>query len=243
VTGVDESDRGAADRESVLAELDDRLLEHGLFVRGVTRLNDDEIETYGLDPASPGLALVGNIGSSYWPRFSRAPEFGDGMTDPLDRWSRRVAAEMARDLSLQPLFPFEGPPYYPFQQWARRAEGLEQSPIGVLMHPEFGLWHSYRFALYGVDSDSRQPAPAAISPCRDCDAKPCLHSCPVEAFDGNSYDVDRCAGYLRRHAEAECNRRGCQARYACPVAPGLRYIDAQGSFHLHAFLAVHAAAE
>ena len=224
-------------------QLGDSLREHGLFLRGITRLRDDEIENLGLDPASPGLALVGNIGSSYWPCFSHSPEFGDGLADPLDRWSRRIAAEIARDFALRPLFPFEGPPYYPFQQWARRAEGLEQSPIGVLMHPDFGLWHSYRFALYGVDADRLQAVAPAVSPCRACEAKPCLHSCPVEAFDGDSYAVDRCAAYLRQHPEAECNRRGCLARYACPVAPELRYVDAQGSFHLHAFLAAHPAPE
>ncbi len=234
---------GADGRGAVPAGLEQRLLEHGLYLRGVTRLNEDEIETYGLDPAKPVLALVGNIGSSYWPYFSRSPEFDDAEADPLDRWSRRVAGEIARDLSLRPLFPFEGPPYYPFQQWARRAEGLEQSPIGVLMHPRFGLWHSYRFALYGLDADTRQSARAAVSPCRACDSKPCLHSCPVGAFDGKGYDVDGCAAYLRRHPQAECNRRGCLARYACPVAPEMRYIDAQGSFHLGAFLAVHRAPE
>jgi hypothetical protein len=227
----------------VLAELEQRLLGHGLYLRGVTCLGDDEIEAFGLDPAKPALALVGNIGSSYWPFFSRSPEFDDAEADPLDRWSQRVAGEISRDLSLRPLFPFEGPPYYPFQQWARRAEGLEQSPIGVLMHPRFGLWHSYRFALYGLGADTAQSAREADSPCRVCDSKPCLHGCPVEAFDGHSYDVDGCTAYLRRHPEAECNRHGCLARYACPVAPEMRYIDAQGSFHLRAFLAAHRAPE
>ena len=102
------------------------LQEYGLFVRGVTMLSTAEIETYGFSKAKPALALVGNIGSSYWPVFSQSPEFLDGEADPLDRWSRRVAGAIAAELPIEPVYPFEGPPYYPFQQWAQRAEALEQ---------------------------------------------------------------------------------------------------------------------
>ena len=37
--------------------------------------------------------------------------------------------------------PVRRPPYWPFQQWARRAEPVHPSPIGVLIHPRYGLWH------------------------------------------------------------------------------------------------------
>jgi hypothetical protein len=207
--------------------LEQRLREYGLYLRGITRLNPDELESYGFPVDRAAIALVGNIGSSYWPLFSESPEYDDGAADPLDRWSRRVAETVAAEFSLQPVYPFEGPPYYPFQRWAQRAEALEQSPIGVMMHPEFGLWHSYRFAH------------AAASPCIDCSDKPCLRRCPVDAFDGSGYDVEACAGYLRQMPLAECHALGCLARYACPVAPGLRYVPEQGRFHLQAFLGNH----
>ena len=212
------------------------LQEYGLFVRGVTRLGKVEIETYGFCETKPTLALVGNIGSSYWPVFSQSPEFLDGEADPLDRWSRRVATAIAAELPVEPVYPFEGPPYYPFQQWAQRAERLEQSPIGVMIHPDYGLWHSYRFALLGADFEVDQPRSSGQSPCVSCDAKPCLHRCPVDAFDANGYDVERCAGYLRQTPQAECHSSGCLARYACPVATDLSYTPEQGQFHLQAFL-------
>ncbi len=209
---------------------------YGLFVRGTTELNQDEIETYGFSAAGPALALVGNIGSSYWPVFSRSPEFSDGQPHPLDRWSRRVAEEIATELPLQPVYPFEGPPYYPFQQWAHRAEALEQSPIGVMIHPEFGLWHSYRFALLGAQFEAAPARSPADSPCLGCETKPCLHRCPVDAFDSNGYDVERCRNYLRQTPQAQCHETGCLARYACPIAPDLAYTADQGQFHLKAFL-------
>ncbi len=212
------------------------LQSYGLFVRGVTCLSTAEIETYGFPEAMSAIALVGNIGSSYWSVFCRSPEFLDGEGHPLDRWSRRVAESIATELPVNPVYPFEGPPYYPFQQWAQRAEALEQSPIGVMIHPEYGLWHSYRFALLGADFETEQTLSLAESPCISCDAKPCLHSCPVDAFDGTGYDVDRCANYLQQTPQAECHSTGCIARYACPVACDLSYTAEQGRFHLQAFL-------
>jgi hypothetical protein len=216
--------------------LEQRLREYGLYLRGITRLNPDELESYGFPVDRAAIALVGNIGSSYWPLFSESPEYDDGAADPLDRWSRRVAETVAAEFSLQPVYPFEG---YPFQRWAQRAEALEQSPIGVMMHPEFGLWHSYRFALLGTEFEGDTAGHAAASPCIDCSDKPCLRRCPVDAFDGSGYDVEACAGYLRQMPLAECHALGCLARYACPVAPGLRYVPEQGRFHLQAFLGNH----
>ncbi len=213
-----------------------KLADYGLHLRGAARLRADETERYQLDPARPMIALVGNIGSSYWPVFSESAEFHDGEDDPLDRWSRRVARAVADEFDLVPLYPFDGPPYLPFQQWAERAEGLQRSPLGITMHPEHGLWHSYRFALLGRDFAVAEP-PRVASPCLDCADQPCLRRCPVDAFDGSGYDVPACSGYLFDTPLAECHALGCLARYACPISPELRYRPEQGRFHLQAFLA------
>lgn len=216
-----------------------RLQEHGLYLRGVAELEPGEAAQFGFSPDQREIALVGNIGSSYWPAFRASAEFGDGRADPLDRWSRRVAAGVAAEFSLQALFPFDGPPYYPFQRWAGRAETLSQSPVGIMMHPQHGLWHSYRFALLG-GAFEREPAPAGPSPCLDCSDQPCLQRCPVGAFTGSRYDVDACVRYLESTPLAECHRLGCMARYVCPVAPQLRYLPEQARFHLQAFLRAQA---
>ncbi len=217
-------------------KLADRLRDYGLYLRGVARLDAEEIADYGIDVELPWIALVGNIGSSYWPIFSESAEYRDNVADPLDRWSRRIAETVAAEFPLTPIYPFEGPPYYPFQRWAQRAEALEQSPVGVMMHPEFGLWHSYRFALLGAGFENDPSPRPAASPCIDCVDKSCLQRCPVGAFDDAGYDVEGCASYLQQTPLAECHALGCLARYACPVAPDLRYLPAQGRFHLQAFL-------
>ena len=211
------------------------LAAHGLHQRGVTSLDDHELARYGFNPAKPAVMLVGNVGSSYWPMFSESAEYRDGKDDPLDRWSRRVAQKIADAYDLIPVYPFDGPPYLPFQQWAERAEGLDRSPLGITMHPGYGLWHSYRFALLGAEFAAMAP-PRAASPCLDCAEQPCLRRCPVDAFDGSGYDVPACTDYLGANPLAECHAIGCLARYACPVAPELRYLPEQGRFHLQAFL-------
>ena len=215
-------------------DIERELAIYGLKLRGIVVLSDDEITQYGFAGHS-AVALVGNVGSSYWPAFTRSREYADGEADPLDRWSRRVADELAQKIDVEPVFPFQGPPYLPFQQWAKRAEAQQQSPIGLMIHPQFGLWHSYRFALLVKDTmeDSRT---VQQSPCETCCDQPCLNTCPVNAFSVAGYDVDSCAGYLRKTASADCFQHGCMARFECPVAREYRYDDAQSRFHLQAFI-------
>ncbi len=220
--------------------LESDLARHGLSLRGVAAVTADERKRYGFAAGERAIALVGNVGSSYWSAFTAAPEFTDGEPDPLDRWSERVAREISDRHPVTPLFPFAGPPWYPFQQWARRAEGIGTSPLGILIHPRYGLWHSYRFALLGAAFDAGSPGDAVASPCVACAGKPCLDACPVDAFDGEGYAVDACAEYLDNTWLAACHDGGCLARLACPVATELRYLPAQGRFHLRAFLGARA---
>jgi hypothetical protein len=224
-------------------DLELMLKPYGLHLRGLFALNDDDKKTL-TQPISKlannnnlAIALVGNIGSSFWPQFSNSTEYIDGMPDPLDRWSKRVASQLGNNLDSAPLFPSDGPPYFPFQQWAQRAEGLSQSPIGLLVHPQYGLWHAYRFALI-LSADEAFPESAGIveSPCISCAEQPCLKTCPVEAFTTNGYDVPKCAEYLKLNTSSNCNQKGCEARLACPVGNTHRYVDAQHLFHLWAFV-------
>ena len=210
---------------------------HGLYLRGTTLLTAAEISSFEFGRGVKSVTLVGNIGSSYWPVFSQSSEYRDGEPDPLDRWSRRVAATIAERHPVQAIFPFEGPPYYPFLQWAQRAEALAQSPLGLMIHADYGLWHSYRFALLTDTQGSTSKMPGVESPCLSCVLQPCLKTCPVDAFDANGYAVDRCAAYLKKTPQADCHSIGCMARYACPVASEYRYTPQQNQFHLNAFLA------
>jgi ferredoxin len=183
------------------------------------------------------LVLAGNVGGSLWPAFSGSSEARDGAPDPLDRWSGRVIGALAQRMDALAVFPFGGPPYHPFQRWAQRAAPLAPSPIGVLIHPDHGLWQAFRGAL-ALAAELPLPPPAARpSPCDSCAGRPCLSTCPVGAFTAAGYDVAACAGHIATPAGADCLAEGCRARRACPVGRPHHYPAAQAAFHMSAFLA------
>lgn len=181
------------------------------------------------------LVLLGGVGGSLWPSFAASPEHADGAAHPLDRWSRRVVGALADAFGALPLFPFDGPPFLPFQRWAKRAGPEAASPIGLSIHPTEGLWRSWRGALAFAEAMAVPDYDAAPRPCDDCGGQPCLSTCPVGAFTAGGYDVARCAAHLSSPAGEPCMSGGCLARRACPVAPHLAYGAAQAAFHMRAF--------
>ena len=208
------------------------LAAHGAFV-----LADDEREGEFADVAT--IALIGLGGRQGWAKFSASPEAEDGAADPLDRWSRRVVDRLAAELGARALYPFEGPPHWPFQRWARRAAPMHVSPLGLLIHQEDGLWRGYRGALAFAERLAVPPIDAAASPCETCLARPCLSACPVGAFTGASYDVAACTTHLSDPAGRDCMERGCLARRACPVGAEHAQEPREAAFHMQAFLAAH----
>jgi hypothetical protein len=202
---------------------------HGLIARGGFHpAAEDEV------PGDPGtLVLVGNVGPAMWRVFRATAAAGP---DPLDNWTRRVVGEAATALGATALFPFGGPPYLPFQRWGARTEGLEASPLGVLIHPEYGLWHAYRAALAFGPRLALPQQTIRPSPCASCVDRPCLDACPVGAFSAAGYDVPACVSLLRSAGGEDCMSRGCQARRACPVGPDFVYDADHAAFHMAAFL-------
>jgi len=188
------------------------------------------------------LVLAGTVGRAHWPAFAASPEASDGRAHPLDRWSRRIIGELAAVLGAHALYPFEGPPWLPFQRWAMKAEPVHRSALGMLIHPDWGLWHSYRGALAFAERLARPERIEQPSPCDSCAAKPCLSACPVGAFTLERYNVDACAGHLRSAAGTDCMELGCRAREACPVGADHRFGRDQAGFHMRAFLASRTAA-
>jgi ferredoxin len=212
----------------------------GLVPRGALALEEEERRGALSDVRT--IVLAGMAGRDGWSAFAASPEATDGADHPLDRWSRRLIGALARDLGALALFPFGGPPFWPFQQWARRAEPVHPSPIGLLIHPVYGLLHSYRGAL-AFREMLHVPEPAAApSPCDSCRERPCLSACPVGAFSPGSYDVAACAGHLERTEGADCMEAGCRARRACPVGAAHAYGPDQANFTMRAFLRSQAAA-
>jgi hypothetical protein len=179
------------------------------------------------------IVLIGNAGPEFWNAFAAGRR---DEPEPLDAWTRRMVEPLAAALGARAVYPNDRP-YQPFQRWAQQAEPVSASPLGILIHPRFGLWHAYRAALVFVREVTGLPARDEVpSPCDTCIGRPCLSACPVDAFDGRGYDVAACARHLRGLADPDCASLGCRARDACPVAPEWRYLPAQAQFHMAAFV-------
>ncbi|MCP4385124.1 MAG: 4Fe-4S dicluster domain-containing protein [Hyphomicrobiales bacterium] len=205
----------------------------GLAHRGAFHPTAD----HGIPDLAPGrpaatLVLVGNTGPGMWRSFTAAC---DPTVDLLDDWSRRTLEAVAAERDAVALFPFQHPPL-PFQRWARLADACHTSPLGILIHPDHGLWHAYRGALI-FDTRLALPAPdQRPSPCESCETKPCLSTCPVAAFSPDGYDIAACVRHVAAPRGRDCMERSCRARRACPVGKASRYRDAQALFHMTAFL-------
>ena len=179
------------------------------------------------------VILVGNAGPDMFRRFAHEH---DHRTAKIDDWTRDVIGGLADDLSAKAVFPFDTPSL-PFLTWARRAGAGHVSPLGLNIHPTYGLWHAFRAALLFPVAFDLPMQSAGAHPCETCADKPCLSACPVNAFDGSSYHVGACAGHLETPAGEDCMSGGCLARRACPVGRGFTYHPVQVQFFMRAFLA------
>ena len=203
--------------------------EHGLIVMGAQhpRLSGAK----GLDGGT--LILLGAAGA-FWPALKAAPEWRDGDPDPVDRWSTRVVSAMAESLGAEAHFPFGGPPYMPFIDWALKSGRAFLSPVGAMVHDTVGMMISYRGALHFAEEFSI-PEATAPSPCLTCPA-PCATACPVKALNATTfYDVEACHGYLDTAEGQSCMTGGCAARLACPLSAGAGRDPEQSAHHMQAF--------
>ena len=209
----------------------------GLVARGAFHpSSEDHVPLFVHDAPVLTLVLLGWTGGAQWPVFVASPEANDGLANPLNRWSQRIIDRIAADLDGAAFYPFGGPPWLDFQSWALKAEPVHRSPLGLLIHPQWGLWHSYRGAI-GLHERLNLPRPASsIHPCASCHEKPCLSACPVSAFAADRpYDYAACRQHLEGAGE-DCRTRACAARRACPIAPDICYSKPQATFHIRAFL-------
>ena len=218
--------------------------DHGLRVFSTFILAENEIPENAVFEAGRRALLVGNAGPEMWKHFSTSREYKDGLPDSMDRWTRRVVDNVAMMLGAATAYPFDKP-YWPFQRIAMRTTGVGQSPLGMLIHPEFGLWHGYRALLiFDLDQENlihinglAEDGDNRIQhPCDVCVDQPCLDACPVGAFGTEKdYDREACLGHVNSRTPPNCLDIGCSSRNACPIGKNCQYSDEQIRFHMSAF--------
>ncbi len=212
------------------------LAAEGLILRGGFSFAQSEAAPEGISGRRASSALlVGQAGAAPWPHFQRwRGKQPQSIANPLDTWSREVIGSVAETFGARAVSPSDRP-YLPFQQWAMRAEGLKPSPLGILMHPEYGLWHAYRGALLFEEAIAIPDVDAAIHLCDACADKPCMKSCPVDAYTVQGFAHADCLGHVRGPTGKLCRTGGCLDRNACPYGTGYRYPADVQAFHMAAF--------
>ncbi len=223
-------------RRGMADDVASALSANGLILRGGFNFAAGEDVPAGVSGAgAKSVLLVGQAGAAPWPHFLRWRERQpQAITNPLDIWSREVIGAVARDFGARAVSPSDRP-YLPFQQWAMRAEGLKPSPLGILMHPRYGLWHAYRGALLFEDEIEVEASQAPIHLCDTCVAKPCLKSCPVDAYSPEGFAYQSCLAHVRGADGSPCRTGGCLDRNACPYGRAYRYPPEVQAFHMAAF--------
>ncbi len=188
-------------------------------------------------PDDGGTLVLLGTGPDYWPVLTAAPEYRDGAPDPVDRFSTRTITDLAADLGpdVSVVFPFGGPPYAPFIDWALKSGRAFTSLTGMLVHDRVGMMISYRGALR-FPHEFAFPAPIGVNPCEACADQPCTTACPVGALGVDApYDVAACHDYLDTGAGAACMGAGCAARLACPLSDGAGREPEQSALHMRSF--------
>ena len=218
----------------ILSDIDRSLAGTGLFVRGAFHpAPEDGVRALADGRVAGTVVLVGNAGRAMWAAFRAASPDPAG-EDPLDTWVDAHLERAAAQLDAELVFATRRP-WPPIQRWALRAGGVHRSPIHLLIDPEYGLWHVYRGALLFAERlDLDPPPPASASPCDSCAEKPCLTTCPVDAFQPGSFDMLACVDHVESAAGKACAAVGCLARRACPVGRTHAYAPDQGAFHMAA---------
>ncbi len=199
----------------------------GLRLLGIVSTQDP------LDGTECQIALIGNIGDDFWQFLTAAPEYSDGLPDRLDRYCRRTLTESAPK-NARLIMPSDQP-YAPFQSWAQGLGTMHPSPLGMLIHQDYGLWFAFRAAWrFPANTFILNQPQQSTSPCQTCADKPCLNTCPVSAFSATGLAADTCRDYLTA-APNPCIAHQCQARLACPIGEKYRYQPEAGQFFLKSF--------
>lgn len=182
------------------------LADHGLNIFLSAKVTDlpENLFSFSHEQKNKTLCLLGHGGTSLWEKLPH-PILAEN--HPIDHYTKekiQIFAEKALENDIEVLYPNEDYTI-PLQKFGRALNLCSQSPIGLDINSEFGLW----FAFRGIFLTSK-PIPIVSlekmpSPCETCLSRPCLN------FSDTAF-----------------------ARLHCPVKTEHQYSQKQQNFHQNA---------
>ena len=114
-----------------------------------------------------------------------------------------------------------------FRPLAEQAGLGTASPLGLLIHPQYGLWLSLRAVLLTTE---RVPFTSVLqdSPCTSCTRKPCIAACPAQAVHPQKWSIHKCLQY---HKDSHDCHDLCHSRLRCPVGKTHQHTTLQHLYH------------
>jgi epoxyqueuosine reductase len=177
------------------------------------------------------LILLANGGPVFWQNMKRDPGVKVEEPDPVDNYTTRVVRNFFGN---DAIIVYPRNRMIPLRALGKLAGWHHDSPLGLGIHPIFGLWFAYRAVI--MSHAIFTPVADAIdgrseSPCESCRDKPCITACPASAVIESGFEVQRCSDY-RMEPDSSCQSR-CISRLACPVGRAHRYVPDQMAYHYH----------
>jgi len=191
-----------------------------------------------LMPGARSVLVIGNYGGEMWEILQKDmddnPARYDGNRDPVDDLSSaaiEAAVKEMTDFGLRAcaVYPWrqEACGWLPFQSWALACGFGKMGLVGVVVHPEYGPWLSFRGAIITDAAINPDPPLAGFDPCGECEA-PCVEECPAGAVSRKGCNVQKCLG--ARLFDERCEMR-CAAREACVYGRAYRFSREQITYH------------
>jgi epoxyqueuosine reductase len=195
-----------------------------------------------LMPNAKSVILVGFTGRGFWETLQRFLKENPGFRDTREDWIDDYT--LLQFMSTAEIFEYEKVNYtmsFPFGSAGLALDFSKLSELGgvgvkslmgILIHPEYGLWISLRGAIVTDLEFAYYDEPlSSFNPCPEC-SKPCISACPANTVSENGWDYNACMKF--RLSDDTC-RDNCTSRRACPYGKEHQYSEEQLAHH-HKFV-------
>lgn len=186
-------------------------------------------------PPTGTVLVVGSGGTHFWDQFVEHlrlhPHHLTEQPHPLDHFLElslhlhQPVIQAGGDTRVIPI-THNTPIFLDVRKLALASGQGTLSPVGLLLHPEFGLWWALRVVIF-TEVEVPPSLPLPSSPCVPCPA-PCISACPAGAVQSSGFVFDRCQ---LQHQQSQTCTYTCHARNACIVAPQHTYRELQSLYH------------